>query len=50
MNTTRKGLSLQELLGSRFYWLCRCEGFRVESPDVALGLVEAVMFAFGPTA
>ena len=26
------------------YWLCRCEGFRVEAPTGRLGLVEAVRF------
>jgi hypothetical protein len=48
VNTIRKESSLQELLGSRFYWLCRCEGFRVESPEGRFGLVEAVMFRVRP--
>lgn len=48
MNTTRKASSLQEALGPRFYWLCRCEGFRVESPEGRFGLVEAVMFRVRP--
>jgi hypothetical protein len=26
------------------YWLCRCEGFRVDAPNGLLGLVEAVRF------
>jgi len=26
------------------YWLCRCEGFRVDAPTGSLGLVEAVRF------
>jgi hypothetical protein len=26
------------------YWLCRCEGFRVDAPTGRLGLVEAVRF------
>ena len=26
------------------YWLCRCEGFRVDAPSGRLGLVEAVRF------
>jgi hypothetical protein len=26
------------------YWLCRCEGFRVDAPNGRLGLVEAVRF------
>ena len=26
------------------YWLCRCEGFRVDAPVGRLGLVEAVRF------
>jgi hypothetical protein len=26
------------------YWLCRCEGFRVDAPTGHLGLVEAVRF------
>src|SRR5512134_1624 len=45
---TRETLSLQEKLGPRFYWLCRCEGFRVESPEGRFGLVEAVMFRIRP--
>jgi hypothetical protein len=39
---------LAEKLGPRFYWLCRCEGFRVDSPDGRVGLVEAVMFRVRP--
>jgi hypothetical protein len=33
------------------YWLCRCEGFRVEAPNGRLGSVEAVRFgaSIGPT-
>lgn len=26
------------------YWLCRCEGFAVDTPDGRLGIVEAVRF------
>jgi hypothetical protein len=40
--------SLREALGPRFYWLCRCEGFRVDSPEGRFGLVEAVMFRRRP--
>ena len=40
--------ALKEALGPRFYWLCRCEGFRVESPEGRFGLVEAVMFRVRP--
>lgn len=43
-----KPTTLQEALGPRFYWLCRCEGFRVDSPEGRLGLVEAVMFRVRP--
>src|ERR671931_1216907 len=32
------------LAWDRDYWLCRCEGFRVDSPTGRLGLVEAVRF------
>ncbi len=39
---------LEKTLGSRFYWLCRCEGFRVDSPEGRFGLVEAVMFRKRP--
>jgi hypothetical protein len=39
---------LRETLGPRFYWLCRCEGFRVDTPEGRLGLVEAVMFRTRP--
>jgi hypothetical protein len=28
----------------RDYWLCRCEGFRVESPEGRVGVVEEVRF------
>jgi hypothetical protein len=28
----------------RDYWLCRCEGFRVESPNGRVGVVEEVRF------
>jgi hypothetical protein len=34
--------------GPRFYWLCRSEGFRVDSPEGRFGLVEAVMFRVRP--
>jgi len=30
------------------YWLARCEGFRVDSPEGRFGLVEAVMFRVRP--
>jgi hypothetical protein len=36
------------LLGPRHYWLCRSEGFRVDTPEGRLGLVEAVMFRLRP--
>lgn len=39
---------LERALGPRFYWLCRSEGFRVDSPAGKLGLVEAVMFRVRP--
>ena len=39
---------LQTALGPRYYWLCRCEGFRVDSPEGRFGLVEAVMFRTRP--
>jgi hypothetical protein len=39
---------LREALGPRYYWLCRCEGFRVDTPEGRLGLVEAVMFRMRP--
>jgi hypothetical protein len=48
VDTNQRELSLQEQLGPRFYWLCRCEGFRVESPEGKFGLVEAVMFRIRP--
>ena len=32
------------LAWDRDYWLCRCEGFRVDAPTGRLGLVEAVRF------
>jgi hypothetical protein len=32
----------------RTYWLSRCEGFRVETPEGRYGLVEAVMFKVRP--
>jgi CelD/BcsL family acetyltransferase involved in cellulose biosynthesis len=35
--------------GPRFYWLCHSEGFRVDTPEGRLGLVEAVMFRVRPT-
>jgi hypothetical protein len=41
-------ITLQDRLGPRFYWLCRCEGFRVDGPDGRFGLVEAVMFRVRP--
>ena len=28
----------------RDYWLCRCEGFRVDAPTERVGVVEAVRF------
>jgi hypothetical protein len=28
----------------RSYWLCRCEGFRVEAGDARIGTVEGVLF------
>ena len=40
---------LEETLGPRYYWLCRCEGFRVDSPEGRFGLVEAVMFRARPS-
>jgi hypothetical protein len=40
--------ALAERLGSGFYWLCRSEGFRVDSPAGRFGLVEAVMFRTRP--
>jgi hypothetical protein len=46
--TTSTHQDLAEALGPRFYWLCRCEGFRVEGPEGRLGLVEAVMFRVRP--
>jgi len=39
---------LAQKLGRRFYWLGRCEGFRVDSPEGRFGLVEAVMFRVRP--
>lgn len=39
---------LEERLGSRYYWLGQCEGFRVDSPEGRFGLVEAVMFRTRP--
>jgi hypothetical protein len=30
------------------YWLARCEGFRVDSPEGRFGQVEAVMFRIRP--
>jgi hypothetical protein len=44
----RVARTLAEKLGRRYYWLCRCEGFRVDSPDGRFGLVEAVMFRVRP--
>ncbi len=41
-------ISLKESLGSRYYWLGHCEGFRVDSPEGRFGLVEAVMFRTRP--
>jgi hypothetical protein len=46
--TPHESQPLRERLGSRHYWLCRCEGFRVDSPDGRFGLVEAVMFRRRP--
>lgn len=40
--------TLSTTLGARFYWLCRSEGFRVDTPDGRFGLVEAVMFRIRP--
>lgn len=40
--------SLRDALGSRYYWLGQCEGFRVDSPEGRFGLVEAVMFRTRP--
>lgn len=34
--------------GPRSYWLCHSEGFRVDTPEGRLGLVEAVMFRVRP--
>jgi hypothetical protein len=48
MPNSRKPISLKDALGPRFYWLCRCEGFRVDSPEGRFGLVEAVMFRVRP--
>ena len=47
MDTT-SDTTLAESLGPRFYWLCRSEGFRVDSPEGRFGLVEAVMFRVRP--
>lgn len=47
MDTTQT-TSLADSLGPSFYWLCRSEGFRVDSPDGRFGLVEAVMFRTRP--
>ena len=46
MHATAEQLSRK--LGQRFYWLGRCEGFRVDSPEGRFGLVEAVMFRVRP--
>lgn len=35
-------------LDPRTYWLGRCEGFRVDTPQGRFGLVEAVMFRSRP--
>ncbi len=40
--------ALSETLGHRFDWLCRCEGFRVDSPEGRFGVVEGVMFRVRP--
>lgn len=40
--------SLEDTLGPGFYWLCRSEGFRVDSPEGRFGQVEAVMFRVRP--
>ncbi len=40
--------SLEDTLGTGFYWLCRSEGFRVDSPEGRFGHVEAVMFRVRP--
>lgn len=40
--------TLSATLEARLYWLCRSEGFRVDSPDGRFGLVEAVMFRLRP--
>lgn len=39
---------LSETLGNRFFWLCRCEGFRVDAPEGRFGHVEGVMFRVRP--
>ncbi len=41
-------ISLEDELGPGFYWLCRSEGFRVDSPEGRFGQVEAVMFRVRP--
>jgi hypothetical protein len=40
--------SLPHLSDTGLYWLCRSEGFRVDSPEGRFGLVEAVMFRVRP--
>ena len=47
METTPK-THLRSLSEAGFYWLCRSEGFRVDSPERRFGLVEAVMFKVRP--
>jgi hypothetical protein len=42
------GTDTRNALDPRHYWLCRCEGFRVDSPEGRFGLVEAVMFRVRP--
>lgn len=44
----RMDQTLSDRLGSRFYWLCRSEGFRVDTPEGRYGMVEAVMFRVRP--
>lgn len=46
--STSPETSLKEALGPLSYWVGRCEGFRVDSPDGRFGLVEAVMFRRRP--
>ncbi len=43
-----RGSPLPHLSDAGVYWLCRSEGFRVDSPEGRFGLVEAVMFRVRP--